>query len=72
MILQAVKSVKLKSEWVEKMGDSDVDKLKVMFTKQYEKELAAAKTDKSRDTINQRFQQIEDSFDSETKFQAMV
>ena len=38
-----------------KMGDSDVDKL-IMFTKQYEKELAAAKTDKSRDTINRRFQ----------------
>jgi len=53
------------------MGDSDVDKL-IMFTKQYEKEIAKAKTDKSRETINRRFQEIEDSFDGETRFQAAI
>lgn len=44
------------------MGKSDVDKL-IMFTKQYEKEYAKAKTDKSRETINARFQEIVESFD---------
>ena len=53
------------------MGDSDVDKL-VMFTKQYDKEYDKAKTDKSRKTIDKRFQEVVDSFDDETRFQAMV
>ena len=53
------------------MGDSDVNKL-VMFTKQYDKEYDKAKTDKSRETIDKRFQEVVDSFDDETRFQAMV
>ena len=54
-----------------KMGDSDVDKL-IMFTKQYEEEYDKAKTDKSRKTIDGRFAKVVDSFDDETRFQAMV
>ena len=53
------------------MGDSDVDKL-IMLTKQYDKEYDKAETDKSRKTIDGRFQEVVDSFDDETRFQAMV
>lgn len=53
------------------MGDSDVDKL-IMFTKQYKKELAAAENEKQKERINKRFEEIEDSFDSNTRFDAMV
>jgi hypothetical protein len=53
------------------MGDSDVAKL-IMLTKQYDKEYDKAKTDKSRKTIDGRFQKVVDSFDDETRFQAMV
>jgi hypothetical protein len=60
-----------KSEGGEMDGKTDVDKL-IMFTKQYEKEYDKAKTDKSRATIDGRFQEVVDSFDDETRFQAMV
>ena len=53
------------------VGDSDVDKL-IMFSKDYEEQYGAAKTDKSRATIDKRFNEIKDSFDDETIFQAMV
>ena len=54
------------------MGEkTDVDKL-IMFATQYEEQRANAKTDKARKTIDRRFAEIEESFDDETKFQAMV
>jgi len=51
------------------MGKSDVDKL-IMFTKQYEKEYEKAKTDKSRATIDARFQEIVESFDGDVLSEA--
>jgi len=54
-----------------KAEQTDVEKL-IMFTEQYNEQRKNAKTDKDRAVIDKRFQEIENSFGGETKFQAML
>ncbi len=54
-----------------KAEQTDVEKL-IMFTEQYNEQRKNAETDKDRAVIDKRFQEIENSFGGETKFQAML
>lgn len=54
-----------------KAEQTDVEKL-IMFTEQYNEQRKNAETDKDRAIIDKRFQEIENSFGGETKFQAML